>query len=332
MRVLWPHNYDPNVPGAGIFMHQQAQAFRDESLQLDLYYMGNLRHPGDLIYGYKKLRKVSKMYDLIHSQFGSACGYVVSRLVGPKIMSLRGSDWYGCTSGALFSRIHGAFQKNLTRGSLNKYELITVMSNRMRNEIEMCYPTQKIRVVPSGIDLTKFQPMEKMKAREILGLPDDKTTWVFFPSIIESNSVKRPQLAKKAVLEAQKFLPDIKLKIGSGIPHNMMPLLYNASDVVLMTSTHEGWPNSIKEALACNVPFVCTDVSDLNLISKQERNCEVVPADAKVIGKAIVNVVAQERNENLRKHIEKMDLKIVTKKIYNLYKEVLSDHLKLEKR
>lgn len=323
MHVLWAHNYPTDVLGAGIFMHQQAKAFRDKGIQLDLHYMGNLRNPGTLIQAYKRIQKLSQNYDLIHAQFGSACGCIVSRLSGVKIISLRGSDWYGNDSGTLLSRIHSVFQKKITLRSLKKYDGIIVMSHRMQRAIKRLNLPNKIWVIPSGINLTMFRPIDRMKAREMLGEAHDETPWVFFPSLLESNSVKRPQLAKEAVSEARIYLPNIKLKIGSGIPHNMMPLFYNASNVVLMSSTHEGWPNSIKEALACNVPFVCTDVSDLNLISQQESNCKVVPARAEVIGKAIADVIAQERSEMLRRHVIDMELTKTAEKICSAYEEVL---------
>ena len=39
----------------------------------------------------------------------------------------------------------------------------------------------------------------------------------------------------------------------------------NACDVALLTSIHEGSPQFIKEALACNRPIVSTDVGDVRI-------------------------------------------------------------------
>ncbi|MEA5409980.1 glycosyltransferase [Haloarculaceae archaeon H-GB2-1] len=39
-----------------------------------------------------------------------------------------------------------------------------------------------------------------------------------------------------------------------------MPVWMNAADVLLLTSKREGFPNTVKEALACNLPVVSTDV------------------------------------------------------------------------
>lgn len=61
--------------------------------------------------------------------------------------------------------------------------------------------------------------------------------------------------------------------------------------IVLCTSTHEGWLNSIKEALACNVPVVLTDVSDLHLITDNEKDCRIYPPDAEIIVDNICDVL-----------------------------------------
>jgi hypothetical protein len=44
---------------------------------------------------------------------------------------------------------------------------------------------------------------------------------------------------------------------------DQVPQWLNASDVLLMTSLHEGSPTIVKEALACGLPTVSVDVGDV---------------------------------------------------------------------
>lgn len=58
-----------------------------------------------------------------------------------------------------------------------------------------------------------------------------------------------------------------------------MPLYMNACDVLLVTSTHEGSPNVVKEALACNLPVVSTDVGDVRERIKHVEGCVLCEND-----------------------------------------------------
>ena len=125
-------------------------------------------------------------------------------------------------------------------------------------------------------------------------------------------------------MEAKKVIPDLKFKVVTGLDYKDVPKFINAGNVILMTSIHEGYPNSIKEALACNVPFVSTDVADLKEISEKEDSCFVVDDDPKLLGEAIVKAVKQERPDGLRKYVEHMRLDLIAKNIVDFYELILS--------
>ena len=124
------------------------------------------------------------------------------------------------------------------------------------------------------------------------------------------------------------MFPDVKLKILHGTPHEQVPLFVNACNAVLVTSTHEGWPNIVKEALACNVPFVSTDVSDLNRIAASEASCHVAEPRPEALADCLVATLRFPRPRNLRRHVRSMDVRSVARQLVDLYEQQLGllDH------
>lgn len=47
------------------------------------------------------------------------------------------------------------------------------------------------------------------------------------------------------------------------IPHERMPEIYSAADVLILASEREGWPNVLLEAMACGARVVASNVSDV---------------------------------------------------------------------
>lgn len=132
-------------------------------------------------------------------------------------------------------------------------------------------------VIPCGVDLDKFRPLHRGACRQRLGIPDD-TFVVFFPADPASRR-KRFALAEKAFTLAQREVPGARLLTGGGIEADDMPQYYGASDVVVQTSFFEASPTVVKEALACEIPVVSTDVGDTREIISGLPHCAVCAED-----------------------------------------------------
>lgn len=329
MKVLWTHNFDPTIKNSGIFMNILAQSMLDLGVELDLCYLGNLRSVKNLLNAYSKVKNISKNYNLVHSQFGSACALATLGAEDtPKILSLRGSDWHCYKEKIGFCMFHGIMANTMSRMSLKYYDLIITMSQRMSNEVTNYSPLSSVVSLVDGINLKSFQPIDKYTARAKLGFPDDKTKWVLFTTMSTDNPIKRVPLAMESVKRAKQIMPEITLKIATGIPHSKMPLFVGACDLILSTSTHEGWPNCIKEAFACNIPFVSTDVSDLSIIAKKEPSCRVCPPDPNILADNICEVLSLNYSKNLRHYVEFMDSAIISETLLQLYKQIISRYKK----
>ena len=90
MKILWVHNFPPEVQDAGIFMHQMHCYLSKNGMKIDLLYLGNLRSPKNIIDAICKVRKLSKKYDIVHSHLVQ-CVVITSFAKTKKIISIRGS-------------------------------------------------------------------------------------------------------------------------------------------------------------------------------------------------------------------------------------------------
>jgi len=325
MKVAWVHNFPPDVPSAGVFMHVLAEEVARQGTEPAMVYTGPLRRPDRIVRAIGRLKKAVRGCDVIHAQYGSGCGYVASRLPGPKVLTLRGSDWYGLPPTDITSRLRRIASRWLTRRGLPRYHAALAVSERMKRSLEdELSGIPAIEVLPDGIDLTCFQPMDRAEARRRLGDADDTSPWVLFCVWEWGSPLKRPWLAEAAFKQLEKQMPDARLIMLTGKPHDEIPIWLNASDVVLLTSTHEGWPNIIKEALACNVPFVSTDVSDLRAIAAAEPNCHVADATPEDLARGLADALHHGRTTTLRRHAEAMDVKENARRLIQLYDHVVS--------
>jgi glycosyltransferase involved in cell wall biosynthesis len=267
-----------------------------------------------------------KNYQIVHAQFGSGCGFVTSKLNCKKIITLRGSDWYGARSGPIKGRLHGMIAHHLSKASLKRYDLIFTVSKRMKKSIEgkIGKNNLKIEVLASGIDLQKMVPMNRMVARRMIGSGQDESPWVLFSTIALNNPIKRYELAKEAYELAKRKIPGLKMKTLNAIPHHLVPFHINACNVILLTSSHEGWPNIIKEGLACNIPYVSTDVSDLRGIAGRENNCYVTDASPEALSEALVDALSNEASNELRPYVNAMDIRKVSSHLIDRYQKILT--------
>jgi len=87
---------------------------------------------------------------------------------------------------------------------------------------------------------------------------DDGRAHVLYP-YDPARSVKNLPRTKRVVdAAADRVDGAVALDVVTDVPHRRMPTYLNAADALLLTSEHEGSPNTVKEALACNLPVVST--------------------------------------------------------------------------
>ena len=322
MKVLWTHNWKP--PKYPPLIVNTIEILKDLNLDIRLEYLGNLKSPINVLKKIKYLNKISKDYDLVHAQYGSMCGYISSKIKNtPKIISLHGNDLSTVNQLFTYEYLHTRLSRFLTINSLDKFETIISVSERMKKDILQNNFKSRVIVIPYPINLNNFKIRNKLECRSLLGL--NKSDYLINFNISNLNdSVKRLQLAKDTIKNIKKKIPNVKLHIVSGVDYKDVPLNVSACDLTLLTSENEGWPNSIKESLACNIPFVSTDVSDLSEIADQEDICRISKADIRDLSKNIIYALKYREKFNLRKYVKDMDIKKTGIRIKKLYEETIN--------
>jgi D-inositol-3-phosphate glycosyltransferase len=180
-------------------------------------------------------------------------------------------------------------------------------------------PPRKIGVVPCGVDLELFCPMNPSTARRQLGFNPDDTLALFvgrFDSmkgldrLLEAMSYLRHRRHLRLVIvggdglhtpEGQKLLGlagtygvEESIAFIGRIEQKDLPVYYNAADVMVMPSYYESFGLVSLEALACGIPVVATPVGVMDTIIKDGQNGQLVAnGDAKLLAKAIDKVTSQ---------------------------------------
>lgn len=243
--------------------------------------------------------------DLIHAHYGLAGLLANLQRKKPVVTTYHGSDINN----------RKAFRFSKWAVKLSAYNIFVSEKNK-----RITNSTDKSVVIPCGIDVQMFQPMNRAEAREMLGYAKNDRLVLFAGAF--DNEVKNPQLAKEAV----EILEDVRLIELKGYKRNEVALLMNGVDCCLMTSHSEGSPQFVKEAMACNCPIVSVDVGDVKEVIDSVENCYLASYDAKDIAEKLRIVLADGRRTNGRDKILKMglDSESVAKKIVEIYKSVLS--------
>ncbi|MDR7468307.1 MAG: glycosyltransferase family 4 protein [Armatimonadota bacterium] len=181
-------------------------------------------------------------------------------------------------------------------------------------------------VIPCGVDLGKFRPMDRKICRERLGIPGDATV-VFFPANPRVQR-KRFPLAQEAVSLVRREIGNVVLLTGGGIDADDMPLYYNAADVVLQTSYCEASPTVVKESLGCETPVVSTDAGDTREVVEGVEGCAVCSEDPEELASCLVAARGRRaRNARERLLALELDLPQVANRITAVYDQVMEHRL-----
>jgi teichuronic acid biosynthesis glycosyltransferase TuaC len=318
MKILFITSYRKGK-GISPFVKTQADSLLEKGVKI--YWFSII---GEGLSGYvksifllKKLLK-KKKYDILHAHFGF-CGIVAKCAVTKEkvVVSFLGDDLMGSLSangkysiiGKVFVFINKFFANFLFDYNIVKSTSLAINIRKKQN----------LSIIPNGVNLDLFRVMDKIQSRKILALPPNKKIIIF---------VGNPDRHVKNYILAQKAFELIKTKFDAilipfkNIPFEQIPRYYNAADVALLTSFHEGSPNVIKEAMASNCPIVATNVGDIERVTNDTHNCFVCRFDEKELAEKMEIVLSDGSRTNGRENVTDLEIGLIADKIIGIYENL----------
>jgi teichuronic acid biosynthesis glycosyltransferase TuaC len=327
MRVLVFTNMYPTerYPFYGSFVRDEAEALRAQGCEVDVYFVNGrasrLNYLG-MPLGFAR-RLAAKPYDVVHVHH-SYCGLVATmpRRV-PVVWTFHEGEIMHERDMARhddpMKRV--AYSGRFKRHVAGRVDRVIVVAEFLKGPLGR----DDAVTLAAGIDLERFAPMQEAGARRELGLDPDKR-YVLFPSSPERIE-KRYHLARDGVSALRSSLggagEDIELICLDRIPHERVPLYINAADVMLMTSAFEASPVTIREALCCNVPVLCTDVGDAREVLDGVDGCGIVPPDPGEIAVALERALSPPRRVDARGRMQRYSLESTARSVIGVYEDVL---------
>jgi teichuronic acid biosynthesis glycosyltransferase TuaC len=169
--------------------------------------------------------------------------------------------------------------KKLILQAAREADGIITVCNALKDEmVQLGVDGANITPLRNGVDLERFQPIDRAVARATVGLAPGRFTLL-------SVGLLDPRKAHDLIIRALPRLPEVDLliagigpekknlenlarelgvqdrvKLLGSVAQTELKIYYNAADALVLASSREGWANVLLESMACGTPVVASNV------------------------------------------------------------------------
>jgi glycosyltransferase involved in cell wall biosynthesis len=213
------------------------------------------------------------------------------------------------------------------------------------------FKNQAFEVIPYGIDVSRYRPIDSKIARNFLGLSENKFLILFGAINAISDQRKGFKLLVSALskLSQTEIGKDVELIVfGSSKPANAtdlgikttfigklndyisLSMVYSACDLFISPSIKDNLPNTIIEAMSCGLPCVAFKIGGFpDMIQHKENGYLAEPFSVEDLVKGIIwglenNKHHKKIGKRAREKVETdFDLKKVVENYVALYEKII---------
>ncbi len=220
----------------------------------------------------------------------------------------------------------------------------------------------KVVVIPPGVDLERFHPLDKDEAKRRVGIPCGNKNIMFagrieplkgidtlmqamalirhrYPDVMENTCVAiiggdpwadspDAEMARLQTMREKLGINDLVLFLGAK-DQDVLPNYYAAAEMVVMPSHYESFGMVALEAMAMGRPVIASEVGGLAFLVQDGVNGYHVPtrnpeALAERIYELLTNAdCREEMGRAARRHAERFDWCIIADRILDVYRDLV---------
>jgi teichuronic acid biosynthesis glycosyltransferase TuaC len=245
-------------------------------------------------------------FDLIDAEFfwpdGPAAMRLAAALGVPFSVKARGSDihLWGATPG---------IAAQIVAAGRAAGGMLAVSAALKRDMAALGLPAEKIEVHHTGIDLDRFRLADREAAKAALGVAGPLLVTIGHLNARKGQEIAIAALShipnatlilagdgpERAKLERSAAAAGLAHRVRFlGVqPHEALPALLAAADVMVLPTVSEGLANVWVEALACGTPVVTSDVGGAREVVDRPEAGRLVPREPGAVAEAVNDLLAE---------------------------------------
>lgn len=237
-----------------------------------------------------RLRRAVEMA-VVHRRELSRCAVLRVFQVTGVIPALIARRWWGTpfvtTYGFWYGRLSRPGPSRLVKRLLERVGLrlaaaVIVTTEELRRHVATLAASDRIHVIPNGVDLTRFARADRRRSGRgrilyIGRLSEEKNLSALIqavaalPSRLPAELIVIGSGPLRAALEAQAREAGVRAEFPGVVDHRLVPAWLAGADAFVLPSFTEGHPKALLEAMAAGLPCVASDCPGNRALVSHER-------------------------------------------------------------